>query len=112
MGASTAVSELVLPSRAVSLQDPDHSAPNGTSEESEARVAAERTWRQVVVINCGGTINMTAGEGSAPGTGVKDLLKELGEDFDTERLWPVEPFARPVPAAVPAVRPAAAPSER
>jgi len=56
---------------------------------------ALQTWRQVLLINCGGTINMEPGVGRAPGEGVAELVARLGHDFDNTRLKVVSPFTRP-----------------
>ncbi len=57
--------------------------------------AALALWRQVVVLNCGGTINMSPGEGARPGEGVEELLSALGPGFDLDRLVLERPFLRP-----------------
>ena len=56
---------------------------------------ARRVWREVVVLNAGGTINMDAGMGAAPGDGVARLFARLGDGFDRARLRLVSPFDRP-----------------
>ena len=56
---------------------------------------AAAIWQEVVVVNCGGTINMDGGAGAAPGEGVRRLFARLGGSFDRSRLRLVTPFARP-----------------
>jgi len=56
---------------------------------------ARRVWREVVVLNAGGTINMDPGVGAAPGDGVARLFARLGEGFDRARLRLRSPFTRP-----------------
>ena len=47
---------------------------------------AAAIWQEVVVVNCGGTINMDGGAGAAPGEGVRRLFARLGGSFDRSRL--------------------------
>lgn len=56
---------------------------------------AQRVWSQVVLLNCGGTINMSGGSTARPGDGVAQLFERLGAGFDRHRLTLRSPFARP-----------------
>lgn len=56
---------------------------------------ARTVWSQVVLINCGGTINMQGGGPARPGDGVAELFDRLGEGFPRERLALRSPFPRP-----------------
>lgn len=71
------------------------SDPEGAPVAAGGQAEALACWREVVVLNCGGTINMSAGEGSRPGDGVSALFEALGADFDRSRLRLLQPFERP-----------------
>lgn len=79
------------------MQSLDHelSDADGPPAQGSGRAEALACWREVVVLNCGGTINMSSGEGSRPGDGVSALFEALGADFDRSRLRLDQPFDRP-----------------